>query len=134
MSGLCLHQLFEDQAERTPDALAVALGGSRDRADRLTYRQVNRSANELAHRLRTLGVGPESVVAIYMEHSPDMIVAIWGVLKSGAAYVPLDNRAPDQRLETVLVDADVRFVVTREPDRLPEPVRRRQCVPVRRPD
>jgi amino acid adenylation domain-containing protein len=134
MSGLCLHQLFEAQAERTPDTLAVVLGASRDPADRLTYRQVDRSANDLAHRLRALGVGPESVVAIYMEHSPAMIVAIWGVLKSGAAYVPLDSRAPDQRLETILEDADVRFVVTRGPDRLPEPVQRRQCVPVRRPD
>ena len=129
---LCLHQMFEAQAERDPDALAVVLGGSRDPADRWTYAQVNQGANDLAHRLRDLGVGPESVVALYLPHSVEMAVAIWGVLKSGAAYLPLDNRAPDQRLQAVLDEAEVRWVVTAGAS-LPEPVGRRHCVPVTLP-
>jgi amino acid adenylation domain-containing protein len=128
-ADLCLHQLFEAQAERTPDAPAVVLGGSRISADRWTYAQVNQAANDLAHRLRASGVGPESIVAIYLPHSGEIAVAIWGVLKSGAAYIPLDNRAPDQRLQAVLDEADVRWIVTADSSPVPEPVGERHCVP-----
>ncbi len=132
--NLCLHQLFEARAERTPEALAVVLGGSRNPADRRTYRQVDEEANDLAHRLRSLGVGPESVVGIYLAHTPDLVVAIWGVLKAGAAYIPLDNRAPEQRIATVLDEANAGFVVVADSAPLPKPVRRRSFVPVIRPE
>jgi amino acid adenylation domain-containing protein len=132
--SLCLHQLFAARAARAPEALAVVLGGSRDPAHRLTYRQVDERSNDLAHRLRALGAGPESVVAIYLDHSPEMIVALWGVLKAGAAYLPLDERAPDARLTAVLDEAEVQLVVVRAGMGLPEPVRRRQGVPVYRVD
>ncbi|MFL6262349.1 MAG: amino acid adenylation domain-containing protein [Thermoanaerobaculia bacterium] len=127
----CLHQLFAARAARDPEALAVVLGGSDDPASRLTYRQVDERSNDLAHRLRAAGVGPEMVVGIYATHSPEMIVALWGVLKAGGAYLPLDARAPEARVAAVLDEADVRVVVTAHP-RPPEPVAQRYCVPVAR--
>jgi amino acid adenylation domain-containing protein len=98
--GPCLHQLFEAQAERTPEATAVVL-----ELDELTYGELNRRANRLAHHLRGLGVGPEVRVCLALERSPEQIVAILAVLKAGGAYVPLDPSYPAERLSWLLEDA-----------------------------
>ncbi|HEX8559980.1 MAG TPA: amino acid adenylation domain-containing protein [Pyrinomonadaceae bacterium] len=95
-----LHQLIEEQAERTPDALAVVSDEGQ-----LTYRELNRRANQLAHHLRGLGVGPEALVGVLLERSVELVVALLGVLKAGAAYVPLDPGYPPQRLAFMLEDA-----------------------------
>ncbi len=89
----CLHQLFEEQVERTPEAVAVIF-----RDQQLTYRELNRRANQLAHYLRTLGIGPEVLVGICMERSVEMVVGLLGILKAGGAYVPLDPQYPEQWL------------------------------------
>ena len=85
----CVHQLFEAQVARTPQAVAAVFGETR-----LTYQDLNRRANHLAHRLRRLGVGPECRVAICLERSLDMVAAVLGVLKAGGAYVPIGPRVP----------------------------------------
>src|SRR5207244_10027888 len=85
----CIHQLFERQAARTPEALALA-GGE----ERLTYRELNERANRLAHHLVERGVGPEVLVAVCLERSPQAIVALLAILKAGGAYVPLDPAHP----------------------------------------
>jgi surfactin family lipopeptide synthetase C len=105
----CWHQLFEDQARRSPDALAVACG-----RQELSYRQLNRRANRLAHRLRRLGVGPEVPVGLCAERSVDALVGVLGVLKSGGAYVPLDPSYPQERLDLVLDDAPIAVLVAQE--------------------
>src|SRR5262249_21340272 len=81
----CIHQLVEEQVARTPDAPAVLFEDQQ-----LSYRQLNAKANQVAHHLRSLGVGPGSLVDVLMIRSADMVVSLLGVLKSGAAYVPLD--------------------------------------------
>ena len=103
----CIHPLFEEQVKRTPEAVAVV---SEDR--QLTYGELNTRANQLAHHLRTLGVGPEVLVGICMERSIKMIVALLGILKAGGAYVPLDPDYPKERLEFMLDDAKVGMVLT----------------------
>ncbi|MFB4300944.1 amino acid adenylation domain-containing protein [Actinomadura sp. NTSP31] len=104
----CVHELFEERAAAAPDAIAVVAG-----AERLTYAQVNARANRLAHHLRSLGMGPESLVGVCLERGPDLIPALLGVLKSGAGYVPLDPVNPAERLAHVAADAGVQVVVTR---------------------
>ena len=96
----CIHELFEAQVERTPDAIAVVFEDQR-----LTYRELNQRANQLAHYLRKLGVGPEVLVGICVERSMEMIVGILGILKAGGAYVPLDPSYPDERLVFMLEDS-----------------------------
>ena len=97
----------EEQAERiAPDALAVEFG-----ARQLTYRQLNQRANGLAHRLRSIGVGPESVVAVALERSPEMIVALLGILKSGGAYLPLDLEYPTERLAFMMHHARAQILL-----------------------
>ena len=81
----CIHELFEAQVERTPEAIAVEFEGKR-----LTYRELNQRANQLAHYLRELGVGPEKLVGICVERSLEMLIGLLGILKAGGAYVPLD--------------------------------------------
>ena len=98
--GLCLHELFEAQAARTPDAVAVVFG-----TERLTYRELNERANRLAHRLGSRGVGPEVLVGILAERSIEMLVALLGIKKAGGAYVPLDPDHPRERLALVLEEA-----------------------------
>jgi amino acid adenylation domain-containing protein len=102
-----VHELVEAQVERTPDAVAAELG-----AARLSYRELNERANRIAHRLRSLGVGPEVLVGICMERSLDAVAAILGVLKAGGAYVPLDPAYPRQRLGFMLEDAAIRVLLT----------------------
>src|SRR5258708_3168792 len=88
----CLHTLFEDQVERTPDNIAVFCG-----SERFSYRHLNQRANSLGHQLRAAGVGPEVLVAILMEHSVEMIIGLLAILKAGGAYVPLDPSYPPER-------------------------------------
>jgi amino acid adenylation domain-containing protein/non-ribosomal peptide synthase protein (TIGR01720 family) len=103
----CLHELFEDQADRTPEAVAVRYG-----TDALTYRELDERANQLAHELRDLGIGAESLVAICLRRGIAMTVAVLAVLKAGAAYVPLDPEYPADRTEFMLADADAPVVLT----------------------
>ena len=106
---LCIHQLFEAQVERTPNAIAISL---EDR--QLTYEELNRRANQLAHHLRSLGVGPDVLVGSCLEHSPEMIIALMGILKAGGVYVPLDPTYPNERLSFMLEDARMSVLVTQE--------------------
>jgi len=103
---LCIHQLFEAQAERTPDACAVVCGD-----EQVTYRDLNRSANQLAHYLQSLGVGPEARVGVCLERRVDVIVGILGILKAGGVYVPLDPNYPKERLAFMLEDAQVKVLL-----------------------
>lgn len=103
----CLHHRFEAQAAKTPDAEALVVGH-----ERLTYRELNRRANRVAHRLRALGVGPEVLVGIFLTRCADMLCALLGVLKAGGAYVPLDPHYPADRLSFILEDAKVHTVLT----------------------
>lgn len=105
----CLHQLFEAQAERTPDAEAVVFEHSR-----LRYCDLNRRANRLARYLRTQGVGRESLVAVSMDRSLNSIAALLGVLKAGAAYVPVDPAYPPERRRMILEDSGAVTEVTAE--------------------
>ena len=96
----CVHALFEEQVERSPDAVALVSG-----TQRLSYGELNARANRLAHHLIERGVGPDSLVAICAERSPQMIVALLAVLKAGGAYVPLDPNSPLERLADILEDS-----------------------------
>jgi non-ribosomal peptide synthetase component F len=105
----CVHELFEAQAARTPDAVAVTSGD-----EQLTYAELNQRANQLARRLRSLGVGPEMLVGLCLPRCLDLYVGMLGILKSGGAYVPLDASYPSSRLEFMLKDAEVNVLVTRQ--------------------
>ncbi|HSU83775.1 MAG TPA: AMP-binding protein, partial [Thermoanaerobaculia bacterium] len=104
--GLLLHQLFEAQAARAPDAEAVVAGEAR-----LTYAALNARANRLAHRLRWMGVGPEDRVGVCLRRSERMIVSLFAILKAGGAYVPLDPTYPRERLKGILEDSAARVVI-----------------------
>ena len=93
----CVHQLFEEQVKRTPETVAVVFEDQQ-----LTYRELNSQANQLAHYLKKLGVGPETLVGICVERSLEMIVGLLGILKAGGAYVPLDPGYPKERLGFML--------------------------------
>jgi amino acid adenylation domain-containing protein len=105
----CVHELFEAQVERRPEALALVCG-----EQRLSYGELNHRANQVAHALRGRGVGPETVVGVCVERSPDLLVALLGVLKAGGAYVPLDPVFPRERLLFMLRDAGVQVLLTQE--------------------
>jgi amino acid adenylation domain-containing protein len=107
--ALCIHRLFEAQADRTPDAVAVESEGQS-----LTYRQLNERANQLAGELRTRGIGPDVPVGIGMARSLDLAVALLGVLKAGGAFVPLDPDYPPDRLAAMLDDSRVGVLLTQE--------------------
>lgn len=112
----CIHQLFEAQVESTPDAVAVVFG-----KEQLTYQQLNQQANQLAHYLQSLGVGPEVMVGLCAERSLEMIIALLAIVKAGGAYVPLDPMYPEERLTLMLEDAQVSVLLTQQHliDRLP---------------
>ncbi|GAA6618103.1 amino acid adenylation domain-containing protein [Scytonema sp. NUACC26] len=104
---LCLHQLIEAQVERTPNAIAVSFA-----EEHLTYRELNERANQLARYLQTLGVKPEVLVGVCIDRSLDMLVGLLGILKAGAAYLPLDPGYPQERLELILSDSQVPVLLT----------------------
>ncbi len=107
--GRCIHQLFEAQVERTPDAAAVIFEDAQ-----LTYRELNQRANQLAHHLQQLGVGPEVLVGLCIERSLEMVVGILGILKVGGAYVPLDPAYPQDRLAFMLQDAEMSVLLSQQ--------------------
>jgi amino acid adenylation domain-containing protein len=106
-TGECAHELFEAQVARTPEAVALVVG---DR--QVTYRELNRRANRLAHQLREFGVGPEVLVGLYVERAPELLVGILGILKAGGAYVPLDPAYPGERLNAIVEDAGCSVLLT----------------------
>ena len=105
----CVHELFEAQVARTPDAVAL-----KHAARTISYRELNCRANQLAHRLRSLGVGPESLVGVYLERSVEMVVALLGVLKAGGAYVPLDAAYPQELISFMIEDAQLSILLTQQ--------------------
>ncbi|HEX2210504.1 MAG TPA: amino acid adenylation domain-containing protein [Longimicrobium sp.] len=105
--GWCVHQMVEAQARRTPDAIAVTCGGRH-----LTYRELDARANQAARLLRRHGVGPDVLVGVYMERTPELVVGMLGVLKAGGAYVPLDPAYPSARVRLMLADTRVPVLLT----------------------
>jgi amino acid adenylation domain-containing protein len=106
-SLLCTHQLFEARSAQSPDAVAVTRGG-----EHLCYGELNARANQLAHHLKSLGVGPDILVGLFLERSFEMIIGLLGILKAGGAYVPFDPAYPAERLGAMLEDARVRVLLT----------------------
>jgi len=105
----CVHQLFEQQVLRSPDALAVL-----HNHQSLTYAELHRCSNQGAHYLRKLGVGPEVLVGLCLEHSPELVIGLLAILKAGGAFVPLDPACPADRLHYIMQDAKVTIVVTQQ--------------------
>jgi amino acid adenylation domain-containing protein len=104
-----IYQLFEEQVERNPDAVAVIF-----ESQKLTYHQLNKRANQLSHYLRTKGVEPEVLVGIFVERSIEMLVGLLGILKAGGAYVPLDPDYPQERLSFMLSDSQLPVLLTQQ--------------------
>ena len=104
-----IHKLFEEQVERTPDNIAVVL-----KEEHLTYSQLNSKANQLARLLREKGVKPDQLIGILSDQSPQMLIAILGVLKSGAAYLPIDPKYPSDRIQYMLEDSSASILLSRE--------------------
>lgn len=105
----CAHQLFEEQVRKTPNAVAVIFEN-----ETLTYAKLNERANQLAHHLRSLGIGPEKLVGVSLERSFEMVVAFLGVWKAGGAYVPIDPSYPEERLRYLLNDSRVQVLLTQQ--------------------
>ena len=108
-SDMCIHQLFEAQAARRPDAVAVVADEGQ-----LTYGELNRRANQVAHYLRAQNITPDTPVAIYMDRSLLMVIGILGILKAGGAYLPLDPGYPKSRLQYMLDDAQTPVMLTQQ--------------------
>jgi non-ribosomal peptide synthetase component F len=108
-AGRCLPELFEAQVERSPTAIAVVYEGAT-----LTYAELEQRANQVAHYLQGQGLGAESVVGLLLERSLELVVCLLGVLKAGAAYLPLDADYPEARLSYMLADAGVQLLLTEE--------------------
>ncbi|MEP6703341.1 MAG: amino acid adenylation domain-containing protein [Acidobacteriota bacterium] len=121
----CIHELFEAQVEKTPEAIALV-----GEDERLTYLDLNQRANQLAHYLMGSGVGPESLVGVFMERSVEMIVGLLAIVKAGGAYVPLDPTYPQERIRFTVDDAGLSIVLTQErlAARLPASDARMVCV------
>jgi amino acid adenylation domain-containing protein len=107
--NVCIHHLFEAQAKRAPQAVAVECAGKQ-----LTYGELNRQANQLARFLHKYGIGPEKIVGVCLERSLDMVIGLLAILKSGGAYLPLDPNYPRERLAFMLGDARVPVLITRK--------------------
>jgi amino acid adenylation domain-containing protein len=107
---MTIHQLFEAQVKKTPEAIAVVF-----EAQRLSYQDLNQRANRLAHYLQSLGVGPETLVGVAVERSLEMVVSLLAILKAGGAYVPLDPAYPQDRLTTMLADSQLPILLTQTP-------------------
>jgi amino acid adenylation domain-containing protein len=107
--NVCIHELFEQQVERTPSATAVIYEG-----EQVSYIELNKRANQLASHLRGMGVGPDAVVGVLMDRSIEMVVALLAILKAGGAYVPLDPLYPAERLKFMISDAEAKVVLTVE--------------------
>lgn len=105
----CIHQLIARQAAATPGAVALAAGDAT-----LSYFELNQRANQLAHTLQALGVGPDTPVALCLERSPELVIALLGILKAGGAYVPLDPSYPPERLSYMVRDTQVPVLITRQ--------------------
>ncbi len=105
----CVHQLFEQQAARSPDATAVVFGEYT-----LSYAELNARANQWAHYLRSKGVGPDVLVGLCLERSLELVVGMLGILKAGGAYLPLDPSYPTERLAFMLADAAASVVLTQQ--------------------
>ncbi|MDX2021254.1 MAG: LLM class flavin-dependent oxidoreductase [Deltaproteobacteria bacterium] len=103
----CIHHLFAAQAARTPQATALVF-----RSERLSYAELDERSNALAHQLVAMGVGPDQLVAIYIERSLEMVVGLLAILKAGGAYVPLDPAYPQERLAMMLEDSGARWLLT----------------------
>jgi amino acid adenylation domain-containing protein len=114
----CIHELIEDQVKQTPDAVALVFDPPASRGSspnqHLTYQELDARANQLAHRLQELGVGPEVLTGVCMQRSAEMVVGLYGILKAGGAYVPLDPTFPPERLAFMLADAQVPVLLTQE--------------------
>lgn len=106
----CLHELFAEQAERTPEAIAIICETAQ-----LTYGELNQKADQLAHYLQQRGVGPEVLVGLCVQRSLDMVIGLLGILKAGGAYVPLDPAYPAERLRFILEDSGARLLLTQQP-------------------
>jgi len=121
----CIHELFEAQVQQTPHAVAVIL-----EEQHLTYETLNRRANQLAHHLHRLGVGPEALVGICAERSVEMVVGLLGILKAGGAYVPLDPSYPRERQAFMLEDTEVSVLLTQKRlvERLPDCIAQVLCL------
>ena len=105
----CIHELFEAQVEKAPDAIAVVFEDQE-----ITYRDLNHRANQLGHYLRRQGVGPDIWVALVMERSIEMVIAILGILKAGGAYLPVDPDLPTERIQFLLGDAHIQWLLTQD--------------------
>ena len=119
----CVHQLIEAQVAVNPESVAVAFGELE-----LTYAELNARANQLAHYLQSFGAGPEDRVGICLQRSADMMIALLAVLKSGAAYVPMDPADPEERLAHILFDSQVKLLLTQQDIRLPDGIAATVCL------
>ncbi|PFJ11564.1 AMP-binding protein, partial [Bacillus cereus] len=104
-----IHELFEEQVKKTPNHIAVVF-----EEKQLTYEELNKKANKLARTLREKGVAQNSIVAIMVDRSVEMIVGILGVLKAGGAYLPIDPEYPTERIEFMLEDSNADIIITQE--------------------
>jgi non-ribosomal peptide synthetase component F len=104
---LSVHQLFEFEVEKSPESIAIVHCG-----ERITYAELNKRANRIAHHLVSVGIGTETLVALVMERSPNLIASILGILKAGGAYLPLDPDYPQERLAMMIEDANAPVLLT----------------------
>ncbi len=126
--ALCVHQLISVQAERTPQAIAIVVpknqANSKQATVSLTYQQLDEQSNQLAHYLQKQGIGPNSIIGICVDRTPLLVVGLLGILKSGAAYVPLDPTHPQRRLARIIEDTQAPILIseTKLADLLPATV------------
>jgi len=109
----CIHQRFEERVRKTPGAVALVMPG--DARQQLTYSDLNARANQLAHYLQSKGVGPDVLVGLYLDRTPELVVAMLAILKAGGAYLPIDLSYPCERVAFMLSDAEAPVVITDSP-------------------